>query len=249
MVKQASRIHMVSSQSVQGTADAPISTPNLGRQPMRDEAYSRLKDAIQRLVLEPGSVMSDSDLARRLGMSRTPVREALALLEKDLLVTRVPNRGVVIRSLTIDEVIQVMQMREALDGMAARLAATRIPLEALDELKRDFEEMMRAPGYLSEKHSELSKRLHAAIMYAAGNSFLESASDMLNSSFERTRQHSWRVWNSARDAGRMAKRRYDEHMTIIDALRRRDSQRAEKAARKHVVTGLKDVLKAMTQSG
>jgi DNA-binding GntR family transcriptional regulator len=230
-------------------ADDPTALQNAGRQPMREEAYDRLKDAIQRLELEPGSVMSDSELARRLGMSRTPVREALALLEKDLLVARVPNRGVVIRSLTIDEVIHVMQMREALDGMAARLAAAHISLEVLDDLKRDFEEMMRTSATSSDQHSALSKRLHIEIMRAAGNPFLESASNSLMSSFERTRQHSWRIWNAARDSERIAKRRYDEHMEIIEALRQRDPRRAEKAARKHVMTGLQDILKAMTQRG
>lgn len=252
MARQTPRVHMVPlhhENDEAGDADDLSLDAGANRQSMREEAYERLKDAIQRLELEPGSVMSDSELARRLGMSRTPVREALALLEKDLLVARVPNRGVVIRSLTIDEVIHVMQMREALDGMAARLAAAHISLEVLDELKRDFEDMMHTSGYSSEQHSALSKRLHIAITQAAGNPFLESASDTLMSSFERTRQHSWRVWNSARDAERMAKRRYDEHLEIIDALRQRDARRAERAARKHVMTGLQDVLKAMTQRG
>lgn len=249
MVKQNPRMHVVPSQTEQADADESMLSSNPGRPPMRDEAYERLKDAIQRLELEPGSAMSDSELARRLGMSRTPVREALALLEKDLLITRVPNRGVVIRSLTIDEVIHVMQMREALDGMAARLAATHISLDALDSLKSDFEAMMRSSGYSSEMHSALSKRLHTEIMKAAGNPFLERASNTLTSLFERTRQHSWRIWNAARDAEKMAKRRYDEHMEIIEALRQRDGRRAEKAARKHVMTGLRDILKAMTQQG
>lgn len=249
MVKQTPRMHMVPPKPEQTDADDPAELQNPERQPMRDEAYARLKDAIQRLELEPGSVMSDSELARRLGMSRTPVREALALLEKDLLVSRVPNRGVVIRSLTIDEVVHVMQMREALDGMAARLAAAHISIEVLDELKNDFEEMMRSSGYTSDKHSALSKRLHIAIMRAAGNPYLESASNTLMSSFERTRQHSWRIWNASRNSERVAKRRYDEHLEIIEALRQRDPRRAEKAARKHVMTGLQDVLKAMTQQG
>lgn len=214
----------------------------------REEAYERLKAAILGMQLEPGRVTSDSELSRILGMSRTPVREALTLLERELLVTRVPNHGVLIRTLTIDELIHVMQMREALDGMAARLAAGRMSMDLLIELENEFNAMMRAKEHSSEAHAALSKRLHSQILKAAGNPFLESASEVLTTSFERTRQHSWRVWDAARDAQKIAVRRYREHMEIVGALKARDARLAEKAARAHVVSGLKDLLVLLTKT-
>jgi GntR family transcriptional regulator, rspAB operon transcriptional repressor len=235
-----------------GAEDKQLADPAIqsdGNRPsLRQAAYEKLKDAIQRLQLEPGKVTSDSELARLLGMSRTPVREALTLLERDLLVTRIPNQGVLIRSLTIDEVVHIMQMREALDGMAARLAADRIGEDLLSALESDFEGMMKASMSSSDLHSALSKRLHTEILKAAGNPFLQSASEVLTSSFDRTRQHSWRIWNSARDAQKIALRRYREHMEIIAALKARDPRRAEKAARAHVVSGLSDILKSVTRT-
>ena len=224
-----------------GTTQSGTSRPSL-----RQEAYDKLKGAIQRLELEPGTITSDSELSRMLGMSRTPVREALALLERDLLVTRHPNQGVLVRSLTIDEVIHLMQMREAMDGMAARLAADRIGLPLLADLENKFEEMMRTLQHCSEQHSALSRRLHTSVLEAAGNPFLQQASEMLTSSFDRTRQHSWRIWNSAKDAQKIGVRRYREHMEILAALKARDPRRAEKAARAHVVSGLRDILKVVT---
>lgn len=223
-----------------------LQQPDSGRPSLREEAYKALKEAIQKLTLEPGRITSDSELARLLGMSRTPVREALTLLERDLLVTRIPGHGVLIRSLTVDELVHVMQMREALDGMAARLAAGKFEQSRLILLEQDFEKMAAASRHSSEDHSALSTRLHTEILRAAGNPFLESASSVLMASFERTRQHSWRLWNATRNAQEIAARRYQEHMEIIAALKARDPRRAEKAARAHVVTGLKDVLKAVT---
>jgi DNA-binding GntR family transcriptional regulator len=247
MVSNVPKLHVLRPDADIDSEESPALHLESDRLPMRQEAYSKLKNAIQRLELEPGRVTSDSELARLLGMSRTPVREALALLERDLLVTRVPNRGVLIRNLTIEEVVHVMQMREALDGMAARLAAARMSLATLAELETDFETMMQAARHSSDEHSALSKRLHAEILMAAGNPFLESASTVLISSFERTRQHSWRIWNSSKDAEKIALRRYREHLEIIDALKRRDARRAEKAARAHVITGLQDVLKSVVR--
>jgi DNA-binding GntR family transcriptional regulator len=113
---------------------------------LRMVAYQALKQQIQNLELEPGRVTSDSELARRLGMSRTPVREAVALLERDFLVTRIPNQGVLIRELSTDEIIHILNMREALDGMAARLAVARIEEAALDRLQAAFEEAGRNEG-------------------------------------------------------------------------------------------------------
>lgn len=225
-----------------------VAAPSPGRPSRREEAYEKLKDAIQRLQLEPGRVTSDSELSRMLGMSRTPVREALTLLERELLVTRVPNHGVLIRTLTIDELIHVMQMREALDGMAARLASERMPMDQLIDLENAFVAMMQAEQHSSETHSALSKRLHSEVLKAAGNPLLQNASDMLMTSFERTRQHSWRVWDGARDARKIALRRYEEHMEIIRALKARDPRLAEKAARAHVVSGRRDLLELLTKA-
>lgn len=213
---------------------------------LRQEAYEALKEAIQTLKLEPGLTISDSELGRMLGMSRTPVREALASLERDLLVVRIPNHGVQIRKLTIEEIIQIMQMREVLDGMAARLAAGKMDPMVLASLEADFEAMKRKSIVgSSDVHAALSRRLHMAIIEAAGNPFLESASSALMGSFQRIRHRSWQLWNASRNTEKISLRRYAEHMRIIAALKAGDGRAAEKYARIHMVSALRDVLKSV----
>jgi DNA-binding GntR family transcriptional regulator len=216
------------------------------RRSLRQEAYELLGDAIQRLELKPGRVTSDSELSRMLGMSRTPVREALTLLERDLLVKRMPNQGVLIRDLSMGDVVHILHMREAIDGMAARLAVDKFDPALLAEIEGEFEAMRGlSADQATTVHKALSRRLHTSILEAAGNPFLESTSRTLSSSFERTRNYNWRIWDASKNSERIAERRYSEHLEIISALKARDPRRAEKAARAHIVSALEDMLRAM----
>jgi DNA-binding FadR family transcriptional regulator len=137
-------------------------------------------------------------------------------------------------------------MREALDGMAARLAVRRIEDRLLDQLQGAFEEAAGQEGGLKpQRHALLSRDLHSAIIAATGNPFLESTSQTLRGAFERSRQHGWRTWSRAADADEISASRYREHLAIIEALRRRDPDAAELAARVHVTNALQDILKLL----
>ncbi|MBW4092491.1 MAG: GntR family transcriptional regulator [Proteobacteria bacterium] len=213
------------------------------RRSLRVIAYETLKQQIQTLELEPGTVASDVELASRLGMSRTPVREAITLLERDFLVTRDPNRGVLIRKLSTDEIMHILNMREALDGMAARLASKQMDAAHLDALQAEFETARQRTGGLQpQHHAELSRQLHSAIVSATGNPFLGSTLQTLMGAFEQSRQYSWRTWNHSRQAATISERRYEEHLAIIAAIRSRNPDAAEAAARSHVVNALRDTL-------
>lgn len=211
-------------------------------------AYEELKRRIQGRELEPGQMTTDSELSRQLKMSRTPVREALTMLERDYLVTRIPNQGVLIRDFSIDEIIHVLNMREAIDGMAARLSAGRMNAAILDELQTEFEELKHNKGPSStEKHAALSRRLHGAIIEATCNTYLQSASETLRGVFERTRQHGWRIWAHSEDNEAISARRCDEHLAIIESIKQKDPEAAERAARLHVATALRDMLKLLAR--
>jgi DNA-binding GntR family transcriptional regulator len=226
-----------------GAAEPATAEGNGESRSLRLIAYEALRQQIQNLELEPGRITSDSELARRLGMSRTPVREALALLERDFLVTRIPNQGVLIRELSTDEIVHLLNMREALDGMAARLAIRHMEEQALDRLKAAFEEARSGAGGIQPpRHAALSRELHSSIIAATGNPFLESASSTLIGAFERSRQHGWRTWSRSADAEAISARRYAEHLAIIAAIRSRDPDAAEAAARSHVSNALRDTL-------
>lgn len=230
-----------SKRAISASDDSAPPTPSL-----RQQAYELLKGAILRLELKPGSVTTDSELSRKLSMSRTPVREAVTLLERDHLVTRIPNQGVLIRELSMDDIVHILQMREAMDGLAARLAVASIDIAALVGIENEFKAMKElSTAAASKVHASLSQRLHSMILDAAGNPFLTVTSRELSSLFDRTRNYNWHIWGASKNAERIAQRRYSEHMEIIAAIKARDARRAEKAARAHIVSGLDDVLRSM----
>ena len=176
---------------------------------LRQHAYELLREAILQLELKPGRVTSDSELSRLLGMSRTPVREALTLLERDHLVKRIPNQGVLIRELSMDDIVHILQMREAMDGMAARLAVDKIDPKTLLAIESDFKAMRElSTEAAAAVHVTLSRRLHSAILDAAANPFLTATSGELRSAFERTRNYNWRIWNASKNSARIAERRF-----------------------------------------
>lgn len=224
-----------------------LDAPGKVKHSLSQEAYERLKDAIVRLELKPGDVTTDSELSRVLGMSRTPVREAVTLLERERLVQRMPNQGgVLIRELSMDDIVHILHMREAMDGLAARLAVDKIDPKLLAGIESDFKAMHELSHQeTANTHIVLSHRLHGMILEAAANPFLAATSKELSGLFERMRNYNWRIWNASKNSVRIAERRYREHLEIIAALKARDPRRAEKAARAHIHSALDDMLKSM----
>lgn len=229
-----------------GPTSRVIDVPGAEKHSLSRQAYDLLKDAILRLELKPGDVSTDSELSRKLGMSRTPVREALARLEREYLVRRMPNQGgVLIRDLSMDDIVHNLQMREALDGLAAKLAADKIDFQLIEEIESAFVAMNELSAEdAAETHRLLSHKLHNAILDAAANPFLSETSKELSGAFERMRNYHWRVWGSSKNPARLTERRYREHLEIIAALKARDPRRAEKAARAHIVAAMNDMLKS-----
>ena len=206
-------------------------------------AYEELRKLISDLALEPGVVTSDSALARRLNISRTPIREAVGLLERDQLVSRIPNQGVLIRPVSANEFLHLAQMREMIDGLAARLAATRIEEATLDILESDFLKLAKRQKKMDlAVHSELSRKLHGAIVAASGNPYLQDTWSRLTILFDRARKISWRYWGDSSDQPAIEERRYKEHLEIIAALRKHDPDLAEEAARSHLSNSARDSL-------
>ena len=108
------------------------------------EAYARLIDDIKAGTLKPGDRLTEADLARRLGLSRTPVREAIRQLESDGLVTHVPRVGAAMRKLDYREVSELYEMRAVLEATAARFAARAASDIELTELETINDEMRAA---------------------------------------------------------------------------------------------------------
>jgi DNA-binding GntR family transcriptional regulator len=197
-----------------------------------DRAYAALKDVIVTLNIyeQPEDVRLDErQLAQDLGISRTPVREAMAQLEREGFVRSVPRRGVYVVRKTKAEVIEMITAWAALEGMAARLITQRASddeIASLGKMFATFEDgALRA--HLDE-YSEANITFHQAIIGMSGNKVLISLAENLFTHMRMIRRKTItekdRVEKSIRD-----------HMNIIQALEARDTARAEVLVRDHAL--------------
>lgn len=208
------------------------------------EAFEKLVEAITSGAFEPGQKLSESELARQLGISRGPLREALGRLEGKL-VTRTPRLGVSVVDFSRSAVEQCLYVREALEGMAARLAAENADRDQIDALERlvsrDETRREAVPGepYFTGKEDE---DFHFAIVRAARCEWLEQI--LLVDVYYQLRLH--RVRNSTRP-GRV-KAALVEHRDILSALQAHDPDAAERAMRLHVRNARLSTLADMSAS-
>lgn len=148
--------------------------------PRKDEVYARLKEAIVDNRLEPGTPLSEEKLAAEHGLSRTPIREVLQRLSRDGLVEIIRNRGAFVSRLDPRDMHELFEMREALEGFAARLAAQRMEdreIARLDERFRLLKKKRR--GVDARDLSKAGEDLHIAIQAASGNRRLTEALDRI----------------------------------------------------------------------
>ena len=209
------------------------------------EAFDKLVEAITTGEFEPGQKLSESELARQLGISRGPLREALNRLEGKL-VTRTPRLGVRVVDFSRAVTEQFLFIREALEGMAARLAAehaTRQQIDMLDQLvSHDENRPVAADGqaYFTGKADE---DFHFAVARASRCDKLEQM--LLDEVYYQLRIH--RVRNSTRP-GRV-KAALVEHRQIISALQARDPDEAERVMRLHVRNARLSTLAELPETG
>lgn len=194
----------------------------------KDAAYETIREAIVENRLEPGTPLSEEKLAARHGLSRTPIREVLQRLSRDGLVETIRNRGAFVSRLDPRDHRDLFEMRQALEGLAARLAAQRMDadeLARLDALYRPLRGRRRAAG--REALSRAGHELHTAIGVASGNRRLIQALDAIQLQSRRAFRFSMGI------PDRM-ERSFREHLPILAALKRRDPDAAEAAMRAHL---------------
>jgi DNA-binding GntR family transcriptional regulator len=189
------------------------------------DAYARIRGAIREGALAPGLRLTETDLASRFGVSRTPVRQAIARLEAEGLLTHEPRRGLTVTRPDHAQVIELYVMREALEGAAARLAAqhaTETELAALAEL------VAAEPVALGDARrlSDINLRLHGLIYLAARNRYLLRSLEQLAATMA--------LLPSLLARGDRAEAAHAEHRALLAALQRRDGVAAEELARDHV---------------
>jgi DNA-binding GntR family transcriptional regulator len=197
---------------------------------LANEAFGKLVAAITSGEFSPGERLSEAELARQLGISRGPLREALGRLE-GRLVTRTPRIGVRVIAFERDDLEQLFFVREALEGMAARLAATHMTdgqLEQLDALLRQHAVLPDLAAGAAYPQRSTDEDFHFAIAKAARSERIEQL--LLDEVYYQLRLH--RLRSSTRP-GR-AKAAFEEHRAILQALQARNPDAAEAAMRTHI---------------
>ena len=198
---------------------------------LTDETYDAIMSLLMSYQIRPGERINIDALSRQLGVSVTPVRETLARLESEALVTKQPLVGYTATPLlTLEQLSDMYEVRLALEPLAARQAALRSTQQQVDEIAATLAGR-RGSGTASSADEHLlvaleDERFHAAIGRATQNDFLRDAVERLHSHL-----HLYRLYQNA-SVGQEAT--LEEHESIVDALGRRDSHAAEQAMRAHL---------------
>ncbi len=202
-----------------------------------EAAFDALMVAIRGGVFRPGDRLREEEVAERLGLSRTPVREALRRLEAHGVIEHRPRLGAVVRQLGHSEVVELYEMRVVFERTAAEMAAKHgldAEFDALDDLNAAIEAERADPA----KAAALNQEFHQGLYLACRNRFLLEAARALNNSLLLLGPTTY--WNP--DRIEVVVR---QHQAIVDALRAGDVEGAGAAAEVHLTTSLRERLKAI----
>lgn len=202
---------------------------------LSEQVFQTLREQILNGEYTNGEELTESAVAKKEGVSRTPVREALHQLELEGLVKLIPNKGAVVTGITAKDVRDIYVMRSYLEGLSALWAARYATPEEIDRLEETV--------FLSEFHAgkehfeqvyELDSRFHH-LLYEA------SHSRILANSLEEYHQYVKMVRRKTVMERIRANRCNDEHHQIVDALRERDGERAKELANKHIINSIENM--------
>lgn len=208
-------------------------------QPLREVVCETLRDAVRRGILQPGERLMEIQLAEDLGVSRTPVREAIRKLEMEGYVIMMPRRGTYVADLSIRDINEVFEIRTSLESLASGLAAERINEEELEKLQRLLVEI---GAYIKSGDMESIVRtdteFHDLLYQASRNSRLVGIISNLREQLTRFRTTSMSF------PGRL-KATLEEHRKIVEAIAQGDEKAARKAAEHHMEKSEQTLLASM----
>jgi DNA-binding GntR family transcriptional regulator len=191
-------------------------------QSLADKAYHAIRDRIVSLELAPGALIDERGLVDGLGMSRTPVREALMRLAQERLVEVYPRRGMFVTGVDVRELARLSEVRAVLEPAAARLAAER----ATDVERADLAVLAdEIDG--SDDLMGLDERIHRAVYRAAHN-------DLLEATLEQYFVLALRIWVMAGERVRELEEAVDTHRVLLSAVVDGDGDRAAESMRAHI---------------
>lgn len=210
--------------------------------PLRELVSDALREAIVNGTLHAGERLMEIQLAEDMGVSRTPVREAIRKLELEGFVVMLPRKGAYVADISIKDINEVFEIRTALDGLAAGLAAERITESELEQLERLLVEIGTSieQGDL-ESAVEIDTRFHDILYKASRNDRLVGFIGNLRELFQRFRTISMGY------PGRL-KETIEEHKRLVEAISQRDVELAQTLAREHMENAEGAVLETLAKA-
>lgn len=205
--------------------------------PLRDVVFNTLRQAILTGELKPGERLMEIHLANKLGVSRTPIREAIRKLELEGLVTMIPRRGAEVAQITEKSMTDVLEVRRAVDALCVELACERITQEELEALQRACENFAEAVSSGEVKRiTEADVEFHDIIVNATGNRRLVQLVNTLSEQMYRYR------FEYIKDVSQHQSL-VEEHRAIYESILKKDKQGASEAAKLHIDNQEKTIIR------
>jgi len=198
---------------------------------LSDRAYTQLKRLILSRPIGADEALSERGLATQLSMSRVPVREAIKTLESEGILIVLPRRGIHVRRLTIEQVCELYEIREALEGMAARLCAERGSHEAMRACRRKLERLAQARPIDHPAIQRSSAAFHRMLFQLCGNAQLRDMYRAIEP------QIALNLRLTALHAHDRIEQAVHEHIAVAKAIEAGDARRAELLTRRHMQNG------------
>lgn len=204
---------------------------------LSDMVYQKLENDILSGTYKRGDSLHEAALAQKLGVSRTPLREALRRLDQDGLIKSVPNKGITVNGITMDDILDIYDIRISIEALALKKTASNITDEDISFLEETLElqEFYTQKGD-NEKSMNMDSRFHATIYNLSGSYSLSSILCDMHKKIQRFRKLAFE------DGGR-AKSVAHEHYDILEALKSRDGEKAAALAVKHTINAKENLKK------
>ncbi|MBT8356675.1 MAG: GntR family transcriptional regulator [Desulfobacterales bacterium] len=212
------------------------------RKSLGHDVFEYLKNAIIDQTIEPGSRLVESKIADMLGISRTPLREALHKLEREDWIEKIPSGGFKVVTLTHDDIEQTFGIRSVLEAYAARLAAENhqdkdlIPLE--NKIK-EYQACLESKKNIDKLH-KINTQFHDLLYSLSQSPKLIKMINQLQAQISRFRQIILKQEEYARKSS-------EDHVRMLDAIKNRDGKKVEQLVRQHIIKGKNAVLTILTQ--
>jgi len=200
------------------------------------DIITKIKDMILSGELSPGQQIVQEEFAKRMGVSRTPLLHALQVLKSEMLVTSIPNRGIFVRKVSLEELKEIFEFREAIETMACKLAAERVTPKDIEKLRNLFKPFSDHPKVINPRNFLLvDQQFHEQIINLSGNKMMSRMTLLGN------------VLLTSYQKGllRTPTQTLPEHMAIIDALEERNGHKAAEYMSKHLSTSVKRIIQSI----